>query len=560
VRILNQNRKIKWLLSIFILVGCLGILLFAFLFNREEEGLETALKTGLETELLAEKNQILLTESEDKRIVIWGAPKAESGMIEQITVSIDKKEKTFAWRNSTNPSFYPEIWLANLAGDDNLEVIIALTLGTGTGIHESEVHVLNSDFSEIKVNDPIKELKPLIQTSKSEKAGKQQYSIKVAGREHLFEYKESDAGFWFDDVAFGSVINYRVEDQALISEVSAQVSPGTFPGGIKLTYALKAGILEAYRVEWINGEAEAAGKVRAMGETAFGEIVVISENQETSEVLGAPSCLGLAEDYRYKSSYQVIFKNKADKEQIISENEIKEIIAPNAEIIPLNKLSFKIIESLGFIPQYTDCHGVPFYLYGVTEQGAFPFEFQTEQGTTAAFSIAPNSKPEVIDDLLVLDGGRAAADVGYATRYFFKPDVIKKTMVLQKTEKINEALLDYIQEATNVAGVHPLAEANTLTELYDYYSAYFTKNYVDKIILQNLKQKGNKWVIAHPESEKAEASYYETSFDARTIVDEMSSKATVTSEIGDGLYAAHKEIISLIFTKGGWRIDNLRWE
>jgi hypothetical protein len=50
--------------------------------------------------------------------------------------------------------------------------------------------------------------------------------------------------------------------------------------------------------------------------------------------------------------------------------------------------------------------------------------------------MGPNTKLQVIDDQLIVEGGRAAGDAGNAIRYIFKPDIPTKTMILAKTEKV----------------------------------------------------------------------------------------------------------------------------
>jgi hypothetical protein len=639
----NRQRKNKWGIAVFSMAICLSVLLFAVLFNGEGvDWLKAKVQTTVEINQPAEQKTelVILTESKDKRIAILGdINSADNGMLEGITVRIDNSTRKFDWTNTINPSFYPEVWLANVAGDDKPEVIIGLTHGTGTGVHESEVHVLNLDFSEIKVNDPKKEVEQFIHVNASKKAEKQIYSITVSGKVHLFEYNETDAGIWFDQVAFGNVINFSVQDHTLIAEVSAQVSPGTFTGTVKMIYALKEGVLQVTQVEWIDdlvstvlpkvktydeinealtqgtlgnyihniawspdhkiavyhkdnlsigkvylwrvGEEEAipvvinkssdiivsafiwtpdsehflvddgtavdrggylisvknlqskevhyhsnvyfspdskrmlfsewvnilssykkdieAGysydlsvlnldtyevtalmkptdttdfiaqgwsdnstvkytkkdyskqteenlelaldkkipvKIRAAGKTKFGDMQIVSKSEETIETLGAPGCVGLAEDYLIKGDYQVLFKNGQGKENVVSENELKSMISPTKETISMNKLTFKEFDSLSFTPAYTDCHGIQFYMYGVTAKDAFPFKFQTDQGTTDSYYMGPTTKLKVIEDQLIVEGGRAAGDVGYAIRYIFKPDIATKTMILVKTEQV----------------------------------------------------------------------------------------------------------------------------
>jgi hypothetical protein len=176
-------------------------------------------------------------------------------------------------------------------------------------------------------------------------------------------------------------------------------------------------------------------KPRAVGKMTFGEMSIIPTTEEEIQPLGAASCLGQEKDYSFTDDYKTVFKDTQGKEYILSQGEIKNIISPTEDIISMKKLEFKEFESVYFTPHYTDCHAITFYLYGVTAKEAFQFSFQTDQNTTNQFSMAPGSNLQIKNDQLVIEGGRAAGD-DYGTRYFFRPDLSKKTMILVKTEKI----------------------------------------------------------------------------------------------------------------------------
>ncbi|MEK3778722.1 hypothetical protein MHB85_30015 [Paenibacillus sp. FSL K6-4396] len=53
--------------------------------------------------------------------------------------------------NVANPSFYPQISVVDLDADGEDEVVVVLIQGTGSGVHDSKVHVLRTDFIEISV-------------------------------------------------------------------------------------------------------------------------------------------------------------------------------------------------------------------------------------------------------------------------------------------------------------------------------------------------------------------------------------------------------------------------
>lgn len=97
----------------------------------------------------------LLSGTSDKKIAIYGVQeKAQKDIFSSLDVVINGETKTFNWINITNPSFYPQISVIELDADGEDEIVIVLTKGAGTGVHDSEVHVLKSDFTEISVSDP----------------------------------------------------------------------------------------------------------------------------------------------------------------------------------------------------------------------------------------------------------------------------------------------------------------------------------------------------------------------------------------------------------------------
>ncbi|QPC45704.1 hypothetical protein [Mangrovibacillus cuniculi] len=102
----------------------------------------------------------------------------------------------------------------------------------------------------------------------------------------------------------------------------------------------------------------------------------------------------------------------------------------------------------------------------------------------------------------------------------------------------------------------------TTEETITFLEEIFTENYINNIILGggNLKEVNGEWSLAYEGSEFLEATFY---FDTMTnpIFEKVNeTTATVSDEKGDGLYAPHKEVITLILEDGSWKIDDLVWE
>jgi hypothetical protein len=173
-------------------------------------------------------------------------------------------------------------------------------------------------------------------------------------------------------------------------------------------------------------------EARAIGTTSSGEVLIIPKKLEKIEQLGAPSCLGQAEDYSFKSDYEVTFKYNNGKISLITLPKIDTIISPENKQIVLPTFTFQGFQAVVITPQYTDCHGIAFYLIGTNDNVAFSFKFVTDDGTFNSFNFASNTKLKVVNDQLVVNPGQAA---GSETKkqLTFKPDFKNQTMQLVKS-------------------------------------------------------------------------------------------------------------------------------
>lgn len=175
---------------------------------------------------------------------------------------------------------------------------------------------------------------------------------------------------------------------------------------------------------------------RAQGESRYGQLVVLPDGTEQIELLGSYSCLGRETDYRFEASYRAYFLPHEGTRTSLSAEPIPALIYPSLETIPLGVLEFDDFEAFYFIPAYSDCHGVSFYLYGVHEEEAFPFRFELKDGNaTNTFYVLPSTKPTVVNNDLITYGGGGAGHDGFL-RYTFRPDLESQTMRLVGTEAV----------------------------------------------------------------------------------------------------------------------------
>lgn len=168
-------------------------------------------------------------------------------------------------------------------------------------------------------------------------------------------------------------------------------------------------------------------EARAIGKMDTGEILIFPKVKETVAQLGAPSCAGGAEDYSIKSEYEALFKDNTGQQTFIPLPEFDTFITPENTQISLPTLHFKDFQAVVLAPQYTDCHGVTFYLIGAKDNAAFYFKFKTDEGTYDSFNYAPDTTLKVVDDQLVVESGQAAGSET-PKQWIFKPDLHSQTM------------------------------------------------------------------------------------------------------------------------------------
>lgn len=171
--------------------------------------------------------------------------------------------------------------------------------------------------------------------------------------------------------------------------------------------------------------------IRAIGKSNKGQVLIVPEEDEKIEQLGAPSCLGEETDYSINGKYKILFKDSEGNITQISEYE-GQIIAKDTEAIELEKLTFNGVELFHFKPIPNLCRPDIAYLFGVTEdKEAFQFSFEYDDNTFRWVCSSPNTIPEIIDNMLVISSWEW--DKGNY-KEFFVPDVQKRTMKFVKKE------------------------------------------------------------------------------------------------------------------------------
>lgn len=181
------------------------------------------------------KNLIHLVKAED--VIISSPENTNSDVYTRLTVQVGKLNKTFPWKNVTNPSYHPAVHVADVDDDGQNEIIIILTSSYGTGLNEQEIHVLNKeDLSELMLEDPLLAIKDRVTSQIIHDQDQIKVAVETAGVKVERTYTESDAVLWNEEVGFGSIIGYSVNDNVITATVPGSVSPALFAVDVKLEY------------------------------------------------------------------------------------------------------------------------------------------------------------------------------------------------------------------------------------------------------------------------------------------------------------------------------------
>ncbi|WP_338541428.1 hypothetical protein [Paenibacillus tundrae] len=206
---------------------------------------ENSVENSLESATTAP--DLLLAENKNDQVAIYG--RAQGDVFSSLTVQIDQASQTYSWSNVSNPSFYPVIYRGSLGTEGKDMIVIVLTKGTGTGIHESEVHVLRPDFTEIPVIDPREFVLKEIQLELHREKALRHYTLKVNEREYSYDIDDRDSSDWFEQPSVQNIIRYDVRDQELVAELPIQIAIGQYLGNAIVKYRLVNGELRPSTVE-----------------------------------------------------------------------------------------------------------------------------------------------------------------------------------------------------------------------------------------------------------------------------------------------------------------------
>lgn len=153
------------------------------------------------------------------------------------------------WMNVTNLTYSPKLFYEDINQDGKKELIITLTKGYGSGAVDEEVYVYSytNGLIDVIVDNPLaiiyKNVKTNLTTEKAE--------ITVGDKISIVDTKSIEPSHLFEDIGFGSIIDYEVIYNNLMVRISAQITPGMFIGDVVIVYENRNRMYQAKTINFI---------------------------------------------------------------------------------------------------------------------------------------------------------------------------------------------------------------------------------------------------------------------------------------------------------------------
>lgn len=170
--------------------------------------------------LLAESNGITVTIK----------PTGENKLLHEVTVAVrGGASRMFKWDVGEDTSRPPLINEEDVNGDGIDEIILRLTLGTGTGISVSDIHVLQpGTLEELAVEEPVEALNRSLKSSVTQRNNHTYVSAELEGK-HLSAVYDYTEGSWAERIGFGANVSYEVKDGQIVARLAGAASMTEFP-------------------------------------------------------------------------------------------------------------------------------------------------------------------------------------------------------------------------------------------------------------------------------------------------------------------------------------------
>lgn len=195
--------------------------------------------------------QILVVGDEEDDIFLYATPNPDEDLYTDFQVKIGQEVvKTHGWEVSMREERKPELYVMDLNKDGKKEVVVIITLGTGTWIVQKEAHILQlvdtpigKAYEEMEIDDPVHTILRDFKITATDK------TIQVKGRGHsLKAHNPCGETYFHHRFPLSQSVNWKVEGDTLEARVGLTITNNCVPASFFLKYNQKGEIYVAEQV------------------------------------------------------------------------------------------------------------------------------------------------------------------------------------------------------------------------------------------------------------------------------------------------------------------------
>lgn len=191
---------------------------------------------------------------ENEKVKLYPMQVEGSGYIYNgMILEVNGQTREFSKWQGEGGSYKPEVHELDLNGDGKKEIIVLFTAGHGTGIYLGQAHIIDPDTLEEMNMQPLDEVvKQHMQSKVNVKPGKVTIDVALDGVKLAPSEieEETDGIAYHDELQFGDVVYYSVENGKLEVTASGAYGPAGYDGDLTFAYVYQDGEWKAEKVEY----------------------------------------------------------------------------------------------------------------------------------------------------------------------------------------------------------------------------------------------------------------------------------------------------------------------
>ncbi|MBO9129277.1 hypothetical protein [Bacillus sp. 165] len=198
------------------------------------------------------QKQTLVVGNEKEEVFLYATPNKREGIFTNFTVKIkDELIETYGWEVEMREERQPELHVIDLNNDGEKEIVVILTIGTGTWIIQKQAHILQKvetpnglAYEEMDIDNPVHTIERDYEITATNNI------IKVEGRGHSWKtINTCGKTLYRHRFPLSQSVDWKVDDNNLVSEVGLTITYNCVPASFVLRYKQNGEIYIAKQVK-----------------------------------------------------------------------------------------------------------------------------------------------------------------------------------------------------------------------------------------------------------------------------------------------------------------------